>query len=65
LTVIGSVIIPGGLAALLIALPFLDTSPDHHPARRKKVILVAVIIAIILMGLSIMGYVEHFNETHS
>jgi ubiquinol-cytochrome c reductase cytochrome b subunit len=65
LTVIGSVIIPGGLAALLIALPFLDTSPDHHPARRQKVILVAVFIAIILLGLSIMGYIEHFNETHS
>jgi quinol-cytochrome oxidoreductase complex cytochrome b subunit len=65
LTVIGSVIIPGGLAALLIALPFLDTSTDHHPARRVKVIMVAVFIAIILLGLSIMGYIEHFNETHS
>jgi quinol-cytochrome oxidoreductase complex cytochrome b subunit len=63
LTVIGSVIIPSGLAALLMALPFLDTSSDRHPARRKKVILVAVGIAIILAGLSIMGYVEHFNET--
>jgi ubiquinol-cytochrome c reductase cytochrome b subunit len=65
LTVIGSVIIPGGLAALLIALPFLDTAPDRHPARRKKVILIGLIIAIILAGLSIMGYVEHFNETPS
>lgn len=65
LTVIGSVIVPGGLVALLIALPFLDTSSGRHPARRKKVILTAVIIAIILLGLSIMGYVEHFNETHS
>ena len=65
LTVIGSVIIPGGLAALLMALPFLDTSPDRHPARRKKVILIAAIIAIILLGLSLLGYVEHFNEPHS
>ena len=65
LTVIGSVIIPGGLVALLIALPFLDSSPDRHPARRKKVILIALILAIILAGLSIIGYVEHFNETHS
>jgi ubiquinol-cytochrome c reductase cytochrome b subunit len=64
LTVIGSVIIPGGLVALLITLPFLDTSPDRHPARRKKVILVAGVIAIILLGLSILGYVEHFNEPH-
>ena len=65
LTVIGSVIIPGGLAALLFALPFLDTSPDRHPGRRKKVFLVALVIAIILLGLSIVGYVAHFSETHS
>ena len=65
LTVIGSVIIPGALVALLITLPFLDTSPDRHPARRKKIILIAVIIAIILVGLSIMGYLEHFNDTYS
>ena len=64
LTVIGSVIIPGGLAALLIALPFLDTSPERHPARRKKVVLAAVVIAIILLGLSITGYVAHFSGTH-
>lgn len=65
LTVIGSVIIPGGLVVLLLALPFLDTSPDRHPARRKKVMLIAAVIVIILLGLSIMGYVEHFNENHS
>ncbi len=64
LTVIGSVIIPGGLAALLIAVPFLDTSPERHPARRKKVVLAAVVIAIILLGLSITGYVAHFSGTH-
>jgi ubiquinol-cytochrome c reductase cytochrome b subunit len=63
LTVIGSVIIPGGLVVLLAALPFMDTSPDRHPARRKKVILVAAVIAIILLGLSIMGYVAHFSDT--
>lgn len=61
LTVIGSVIIPGGLVVLLLALPFLDTSPDRHPARRKKVVLTAIVVAIILLGLSVMGYVEHFN----
>ena len=64
LTVIGSVIIPGGLVALLVALPFLDTSPDRHPAGRKKFVVVAAVIAVIFLGLSIMGYVAHFNETH-
>ncbi|MGD9085155.1 MAG: cytochrome b N-terminal domain-containing protein [Desulfobacterales bacterium] len=65
LTVIGSVIIPGGLMVLLLVLPFLDTSLDRHPARRKIVLLVAVVVVIILLGLSIMGYVEHSSENHS
>ena len=65
LTVIGSVIIPGGLVALLLVLPFLDSSPERHPASRKIVILVALVVAVILLGLSIMGYIEHFNENHA
>ena len=32
---IGTAAIPGGLAALLMALPFLDRSPERHPAQRK------------------------------
>ena len=58
-SVIGSVIIPGGLAGLLIALPFIDNSPERHPARRKMVILIAAIIAFAVLVLSIMGYFEH------
>lgn len=58
-SVIGSVIIPGGLAGLLIALPFIDSSPERHPARRKIVMLIAVIIIIAVLVLSIMGYIEH------
>ena len=64
-SVIGSVIIPGGLAGLLIALPFIDSSPERHPARRKKLMLVAAMIAIALVVLSIMGYLEHFRASHS
>jgi ubiquinol-cytochrome c reductase cytochrome b subunit len=64
LMVIGTVIIPAGLMALFIALPFIDTSPHRHPIRRKKVTLVAIIIAIVLLGLTVMGYVEHFGEPH-
>ena len=55
-SVIGSVIIPGGLAGLLIALPFIDSSPERHPTRRKLVMLVAAIIAIAVLVLSIMRY---------
>ena len=64
LMVIGTVIIPAGLIALFIALPFIDTSPDRHPYRRKKVMLVAIIIAVALLGLTFMGYIEHFGEPH-
>jgi ubiquinol-cytochrome c reductase cytochrome b subunit len=59
LTVIATVIIPGGLTSLLIGLPFIDSSPERHLARRKMVMLIAVIIAIAVFVLSIMGYLEH------
>ncbi len=61
LTVIATVIIPGGLAGLLIALPFIDSSPERHPARRKMVMLVGSIIAIAVLVLSILGYIAHFR----
>jgi len=61
-TVIGSIIIPGGLSGLLIALPILDRSPERHPVNRWKLMLMAAIIASVLIGFSIMGYVEHFVE---
>ena len=64
LMVIGTVIIPAGLITLFFALPFIDTSPDRHPRRRKKVIIVGMIIAIILIGLTVFGYFEHFGASH-
>jgi len=63
-SVVGSVIIPGGLAGLLIVLPFIDSSPERHPVRRKRVMLCAAIIAIAILALSIMGYLEHFSTPH-
>ena len=62
---LGSVIIPGGLAGLLMALPFIDSSPQRHPARRKVVMLVAASLAIVVLALSILGYMEHFRGPHS
>jgi ubiquinol-cytochrome c reductase cytochrome b subunit len=59
LTVVGAVIIPGGLVGLMMALPFIDRSPERHPARRKKVILIAAVIVATLIALSVMGYIEH------
>ena len=56
----GTVVIPGALALLLIGLPFLDRSPARHPTDRKKTIFVALMIVALAVGLSIMGYIEHF-----
>ncbi len=64
LMVIGTVIIPTGLIALFMALPYIDTSSDRHPIRRKKVMLGAMIIVILLIGLTVIGYVEHFGVPH-
>jgi ubiquinol-cytochrome c reductase cytochrome b subunit len=58
--VYGTVVIPGGLLGLMFALPFLDHSAERDPAKRIKVMTVAAFIIIILIGLSIMGYIEHF-----
>jgi ubiquinol-cytochrome c reductase cytochrome b subunit len=62
LTVIATVIIPGGLAGLVFALPFLDRSPERHPARRKKIMLIATVIVTVLIALSVMGYIEHYGS---
>ena len=61
LTVIGSVIIPGGLTGLMIALPFLDRSPERQPSKRWKIMIIAAVIALVLLVLSVMGYLEHFG----
>ena len=62
LTVIATVIIPGGLAGLVFALPFLDRSSERHPARRKKIMLIATVIVTGLLALSVMGYIEHYGS---
>lgn len=58
-TVMATTIIPGGLLVLLMALPFLDRSPERRPAYRKRAMLVGAIVAVIFLALSVMGYVEH------
>ena len=50
-------------ARLFIALPYMDRSPERHPSRRRKAMVIGAIIAVMLFGLSAMGYVEHFVKT--
>ena len=64
LTIIGSIIIPGGLVGLMIALPFLDRSPERHPSKRWKIMIIGAVIAMALLVLSVMGYLEHFGSSY-
>jgi ubiquinol-cytochrome c reductase cytochrome b subunit len=63
LSMVGMLVIPGGLIALLLALPWLDRNPERDPARRKMAMLVAGLIVGILGTLSLIGYFEHFGES--
>ena len=59
--VLGSAVIPGSLVGLVLLLPVLDRSPDRHPARRLKTLFAAAAVAVVLLWLSILGYMEHFG----
>jgi quinol---cytochrome c reductase cytochrome c subunit, bacillus type len=63
LSMVGMRVIPGGLIALLLALPWLDRNPERDPARRKMALLVAGLIIGILGTLSLIGYFEHFGAS--
>jgi ubiquinol-cytochrome c reductase cytochrome b subunit len=60
LMVVGTVIVPGAVAGLLLGLPYLDGSPDRDPARRRRTLGAAVGVAALLLALSVMGYIEHY-----
>jgi ubiquinol-cytochrome c reductase cytochrome b subunit len=62
--VVGTVVVPGGLALLLLALPFMDRSSTRHPLHRKKAMAVAIMIVLFVAVLSIMAYVQHFLKPH-
>ena len=64
LSVVGSVIVPGGLVVMLFSVPFLDSSPERQFSNRKMVMLIAAIIISALLVLSFLGYLEHFGEIH-
>ena len=64
LMVIGTVVIPGGLFLLMIVLPFLDRTPARHPSQRKLAMAVGLLIFAAAVGLSLLGYYEHFVKPH-
>ena len=60
LAVLGSTLIPAGLAGLLIGLPFMDQSSHRNLVSRWKILLPAAVIIVFIFALSVMGYMEHF-----
>ncbi len=50
-------ILPGLLALGLLAIPFLDRSPERDPRRRKAWILLGLIVLLAWVGLTIYGAV--------
>lgn len=64
LMVIGTVVVPGGLFLLMIVLPFLDRTPASHPLQRKLPMAIALLILAAVVGLSLLGYWEHFVKPH-
>jgi ubiquinol-cytochrome c reductase cytochrome b subunit len=59
-TPVATVVIPGALFGLLLALPLLDRSPERRPLRRWKSMLGAIIILISIIILSCLSYIEHY-----
>jgi len=61
LAIVGSTLVPLGLVGLLFALPAIDRGPERRPGRRRGVMILALLIAAALIGLSIAGYFEHYR----
>ena len=62
--ILGTTVIPGLLAALLVALPYLDRSSGRRLSERKGIIFLAGVLAAVIIVLSMMGYLEHFGLPH-
>jgi len=63
--IVGTTVIPGFLAALLVTLPYLDRSSGSRLSQRKGVIIFAGVLATVIIVLSMMGYLEHFGLPHA
>jgi ubiquinol-cytochrome c reductase cytochrome b subunit len=55
LEILGTVVIPGLVAIGMILLPWLDRSPSRHPAYRKWVIDVGLIVIFLIGTLTLKG----------
>lgn len=62
--IIGTMVLPGLLAFLVVLLPYLDRCPVSSPAQRKFILFFSGAVAAVVIVLSIMGYFEHFGLSH-
>ena len=55
---IATVVIPGGVVGLLLALPFLDRSAERHPAKRLPVMAGFAVLGMGVAGLTYLGFAD-------
>lgn len=55
---IGTVGVPTLLILVLVLLPFVDRNPERNPLKRPFVMTCALILAALVVGLSIKGYLS-------
>jgi ubiquinol-cytochrome c reductase cytochrome b subunit len=59
LAVMGILVIPGFIALLFVALPFLDRRPERRPWKRPVAV---TIYAVIFIGLGVLGALSHRDD---
>jgi quinol-cytochrome oxidoreductase complex cytochrome b subunit len=55
---VGTVGVPTLLIVMLILLPFVDRNPERDPLKRPIVMTCALVLAAVVVGLSIKGYLS-------
>jgi ubiquinol-cytochrome c reductase cytochrome b subunit len=55
LELVGTVILPNLALAGLLLIPFLDRSPERHPAKRKPMLIGGAVVVAAIIGLTIAG----------
>ena len=55
---VGTVGVPTVLGVILLLLPFVDRNPERNPLKRPIAMLGALILAVVVVGMSIKGYLS-------
>ncbi len=62
LEIVATMIIPGVVGSLLLALPFLDRAPSNHPGVRRRVMAAAVLGLVALGALSAIAVARDAHD---